>query len=113
MRAFHFYLHALGISAVQDTQCGFKLLTRATAALIFPAMHFEGWVFDIEILLLATLCGVVPVAEVAITWHEVEGSKVHLVRDSMIMAIDLIIMRVNYALGRWHVPGTAGRAKVE
>lgn len=39
MRAFHFYLHVLGISSIKDTQCGFKLCTRETARIIYPSMH--------------------------------------------------------------------------
>lgn len=39
MRSFHMYLQLLGVSAVKDTQCGFKLFTREAAQLVFPNVH--------------------------------------------------------------------------
>ncbi|PWN88719.1 hypothetical protein FA10DRAFT_281156 [Acaromyces ingoldii] len=46
----------------------------------------------------------VPIAEVAVQWAEVEGSKIALLRDSVGMALDLVVIRANYALGRWARP---------
>lgn len=48
----------------------------------------------------------VPIAEVAVQWAEVEGSKIALLRDSVGMALDLVILRANYALGRWPRPSS-------
>ena len=92
MRSFHVYLNIMGISTVKDTQCGFKLFTRSAGRVIFPNMHVEGWIFDIEIILLAALCQM-PIAEVPVTWSEVDGSKVSLIKDSLKMALDLLIIR--------------------
>ncbi|KXS20338.1 glycosyltransferase family 2 protein [Gonapodya prolifera JEL478] len=103
MYGFHTYLHLMGISNIADTQCGFKLFTRPAACEIFPGMHVEGWIFDIEILLLADMMRI-PVKEIAISWHEVPGSKMSLGRDSIKMAIDLLVIRMNYLLGFWQVP---------
>jgi dolichyl-phosphate beta-glucosyltransferase len=63
----------------------------------------EGWIFDIELITLALMAGI-PTAEVPITWNEVEGSKMQLMKDSIQMAIDLLIIRANYGLGRWQKP---------
>lgn len=115
MRLFHTYLYLLGIRTIRDTQCGFKLHTRASAALLYPLLHSPSWIFDCELLLLASLAGI-PAHEVGVQWHEVEGSKVDLVRDSIGMAIDLLVIRGNYAVGRWEKPawvGGEGREKVE
>ena len=95
---------SLGISHIKDTQCGFKLFTRAAAASIFPSLHVEGWIFDIEILIIAGLLGDVRVREVPIRWGEVHGSKMDLVKDSLRMATDLLVIRgIIYAIGRWRV----------
>ncbi|KAJ3178751.1 dolichyl-phosphate beta-glucosyltransferase [Geranomyces variabilis] len=102
MHGFHTLLLILGISSIADTQCGFKMLTRSAAARIFPNMHVEGWIFDIELLLIALKIHI-PVAEVAVNWHEVDGTKMDLVRDSLRMLRDLLIIRGNYWLGRWTV----------
>ncbi|ODQ54940.1 hypothetical protein SAICODRAFT_5562 [Saitoella complicata NRRL Y-17804] len=102
MHGFHTFLHLLGIRNIADTQCGFKLFTRRACSLIFPSMHVEGWIFDVEVLLLCEKLGV-GVVEVPITWHEVDGSKMSLVRDAIMMAKDLVVIRLNYVLGIWKV----------
>ncbi|KAK3323947.1 nucleotide-diphospho-sugar transferase [Cercophora scortea] len=118
MRSFHFILTILtppATSRIRDTQCGFKLFSRAALPHIIPYMHSEGWIFDIEMLMLAesapatpvlasdgsvigTSCGI-KVAEVPIGWHEVEGSKMNLVRDSVEMAVGLAVLRASWMLG--------------
>ena len=133
---------------IKDTQCGFKLFTRATAQVIFPLAHIERWIFDVELLLLAEMASKatvrssilleqgtvleerkrlgwpttatltadqvgsedplldlpIPIAEVAVHWQEIGGSKIDLIKDSLGMALDLIVIRLNYALGRWKNP---------
>ncbi len=100
MHSFHFFVYLLGIRSIKDTQCGFKLLTRKSCQQIIPYMHVEGWIFDIELLLLAFRRNI-PVAEVAVNWHEVEGTKLSIVFDSLQMLTHLIIIRLNYFLGIW------------
>ncbi|KAJ3225281.1 dolichyl-phosphate beta-glucosyltransferase [Chytriomyces hyalinus] len=100
MHGFHTVLLVLGISSIKDTQCGFKMLTRKSAVSIFPNMHVEGWIFDIEMLLLATWHKI-PIVEVPVTWNEIDGSKVSILRDSIRMAIDLLIIRIYYFTGLW------------
>ncbi|KAJ1964120.1 dolichyl-phosphate beta-glucosyltransferase [Dipsacomyces acuminosporus] len=97
---FHTYVTILGVRGVRDTQCGFKLFSRRAARLVFPNMHVERFIFDIEILLLARYQSI-PVAEVPVNWHEVAGSKMSIVRDSVQMALDLLAVRLNYLLGNW------------
>jgi dolichyl-phosphate beta-glucosyltransferase len=73
MKAFHTYLWVMGVRGVKDTQCGFKLFTRSAAQQIFPAMHVEGYIFDIEVLLLAEFMKI-PVGEVPVNWQEIPVS---------------------------------------
>ena len=120
MYAFHTFLHFIGIRAIKDTQCGFKLFTRRACALIFPFMHVERWAFDVECLYLAERQKI-PMIEVPVTWHEVRslkqketnkkvpGSKLSLAKDSLLIALDLIHFRLNYTLGIWKI----GKAKEE
>ncbi|KAI9205490.1 dolichyl-phosphate beta-glucosyltransferase Alg5 [Polychytrium aggregatum] len=108
MRGFHTLLFVLGIGTIKDTQCGFKLISRKAAQLIFPNMHVEGWIFDIELLLLGYHFGV-PIQEVPVTWHEVDGSKVSLLKDSIKMLLDLLNIRLNYLLGVWQVNASPKR----
>ncbi|KAK0637243.1 nucleotide-diphospho-sugar transferase [Bombardia bombarda] len=118
MRSFHFILMILtppATSRIRDTQCGFKLFSRAALPHIIPYMHSEGWIFDIEMLMLAESAPATPVlssdgsvigtsygikvAEVPVGWHEVDGSKMNLVQDSIKMAIGLAVLRASWMLG--------------
>ncbi|RKP08482.1 nucleotide-diphospho-sugar transferase [Thamnocephalis sphaerospora] len=102
MHSFHQLLYVLGVREIKDTQCGFKLFTRSAARSIFRNVHVEGWIFDVEVLLIAMHCGI-PIGEVPVTWHEIDGSKVSLLRDSIRMALDLFTIRLNYLLGVWAI----------
>ncbi|ORY34916.1 glycosyltransferase family 2 protein, partial [Naematelia encephala] len=105
MHGFHLFLRTLGVRGIRDTQCGFKLFTRQTAALLFPTLHLSRWSFDVELLLLATLISPpIPVKEVPVVWHEVNGSKIRLGWDSIGMMRDLLVLRGNLFVGRWIVP---------
>ncbi|KAG6009112.1 hypothetical protein E4U21_003181 [Claviceps maximensis] len=118
MRSFHLVLTILtppATSRIRDTQCGFKLFTREALPHIVPYMHTEGWIFDIEMLMLAesapatsvlgsdgSVIGTSPgikVAEVPIEWHEVGGSKLNVIQDSIKMALGLAILRASWMMG--------------
>lgn len=98
MYGFHTLVYIFGIRSIKDTQCGFKLFNRPAIDAIFPYMHTEGWIFDVEMLLLALRKGI-PIEEIPISWHEVDGSKMALAVDSIRMAIDLVVIRMAYILG--------------
>jgi dolichyl-phosphate beta-glucosyltransferase len=106
MHGFHRLLYILGVREIQDTQCGFKLFTRPAVKSIFCNVHVEGWIFDVEVLLIAKYCRI-PVVEVPVTWHEIDGSKVSLLRDAIRMAIDLFTIRINYFTGIWSIDPNA------
>ncbi|CAL9734260.1 dolichyl-phosphate beta-glucosyltransferase [Monosporozyma servazzii] len=98
MYGFHALVYVFGIRSIDDTQCGFKLFNRESIDLIFPFLHTEGWIFDVEILILA-IKKHIPIKEIPISWHEVGGSKMDLKIDSLMMAKDLVIIRLAYMLG--------------
>ncbi|KAG8854880.1 dolichyl-phosphate beta-glucosyltransferase [Tulasnella sp. 330] len=100
MYAFHALLRTVGVSYIHDTQCGFKLFTRSSARVLFQSLHLHGWVFDVELLLLAQRLDI-PVVEVPIEWQEIDGSKMSLMRDSINMGKDVLLLRANYTIGRW------------
>jgi len=110
MYSFHFLLRTVGVGYIHDTQCGFKLFTRDAARPLFQSLRLHGWIFDVELLLLAQYLDI-PVAEVAIEWQEIDGSKMSLVRDSINMGKDVLLLRINYTIGRWKPIDT--RQKVE
>lgn len=98
MYGLHTLVFVFGIRSIKDTQCGFKLFNRQAIIEIIPYLHTEGWIFDVEILMLAIRKSI-PIAEVSISWHEVDGSKMDLARDSINMAKDLVVIRMAYILG--------------
>lgn len=110
MYGLHTILRIVGVGHIRDTQCGFKLFTRRAAQQIFPAQHLTTWIFDVELLLLAKQLGI-PVEEVPVEWHEVAGSKLNVVLDSLQMLRDLLVLRGNQLFGRWKVGPI--RTKVE
>ncbi|EIW75103.1 glycosyltransferase family 2 protein [Coniophora puteana RWD-64-598 SS2] len=102
MYGLHTLLRLVNVGHIRDTQCGFKLFSRRAAAHIFPAQHLATWIFDVELLLLAKQLGIA-VCEVPVGWHEVAGSKLNVVRDSLQMLRDLLVLRGNQLTGRWKV----------
>lgn len=98
MYGLHTLVFIFGIRSIQDTQCGFKMFNQQSIQKIFPHMHTERWIFDVEVLLLAELQAI-KMRELPINWQEVDGSKVDLAKDSIGMAIDLVVTRLAYLLG--------------
>lgn len=101
MRAFHLGIWLLTtpkVARIRDTQCGFKLFSRPALPYIIPYMHSEGWIFDVEMLMLAESADI-PMVEVAIGWKEVVGSKLNVIKDSVGMAIGLALLRFAWGAG--------------
>lgn len=101
MYSFHLILRVLtppATSRIRDTQCGFKLFSRASLPYIIPNMHCEGWIFDVEMLMLAEFANI-PVVEVPVGWKEVKGSKLNVLWDSLGMAWSLAVLRASWAVG--------------
>jgi len=107
MRGFHLLVMTLCTQNIRDTQCGFKLFTHHAAKLLFANLHLERWAFDIEIIFVAEALGV-PIAEEAVTWREIPGSKLiqsklDVVTTSITMARDMLCVRLSYLLGIWRM----------
>lgn len=43
MHGFHLLVWLFTVRSIKDTQCGFKLMTRSAARIIFDLMHVERW----------------------------------------------------------------------
>lgn len=41
--------------------------------------------------------------EVPITWMEIPGSKMNLLKDAIRMLLDLVVIRFNYLVGIWKI----------
>ncbi len=91
-RVFNTMVRWLTLPQLQDTQCGFKCFTAEAAEALFPLQTLNGWAFDVEILAVALRKGY-KVIEVPIRWQYFTGSKIHMLRDSLHMALDLLTIR--------------------
>ncbi|HKV04669.1 MAG TPA: dolichyl-phosphate beta-glucosyltransferase [Candidatus Acidoferrales bacterium] len=85
-----------------DTQCGFKAFARERSLIVFQQQRIERFGFDPEILFLARRHGLRAV-EVPVRWAHDPGTKVHVLRDSLLMFGDLAYIRWNWLLGRYPV----------
>lgn len=63
-------------------------------------MHSEGWIFDVEMLMLTEAAGI-PMEEVPVGWKEVKGSKLNVVWASLDMAWGLAVVRGAWGMGIW------------
>jgi glycosyltransferase involved in cell wall biosynthesis len=60
-----------------DTQCPFKVMTRAAMESIAPRLEVERWNFDVEFLVVAQRLGLVT-SELLVEWEHVPGSTIRL-----------------------------------
>jgi len=100
MVIFHFLVSIVVQTKIRDTQCGFKLFRRKAAQCIFPSLHIARWAFDIEIVVLAQNLSLT-VEEVAVNWHEVDGSKLNVLQASLEMVRDILAIKFMYGLKIW------------
>ncbi|GJQ84728.1 hypothetical protein Trydic_g21133 [Trypoxylus dichotomus] len=102
MHGFHFLVWFFTVKGIKDTQCGFKLLTRKAARICFDSLHVEKWAFDVEMLYIAQRLKI-PIAEVAVNWTEIDGSKVTPVWSWVQMGKDLGLIWLRYVSCAWKI----------
>ena len=88
-RTFNRIVRLLTGLPFRDTQCGFKVMRREAAAPLFRAARVERFAYDVEILILARQAGL-EVREIAVQWRDAPGTKVHAVKDSLLMLRDVV-----------------------
>jgi dolichyl-phosphate beta-glucosyltransferase len=92
-RGFNLIVRSLLLGGFHDTQCGFKLFTRAAAKDLFGRQLLDGFAFDVEVLLLAKESGY-RIREVPVVWYHAENSKVSPLADATKMFSDLVMLKV-------------------
>lgn len=97
---FNGFVRALTGLPFADTQCGFKAFRREPCRIIFEQQRIERFGFDPEILSLAKRHALRAV-EVPVRWAHDPATKVHVLRDSLMMFGDLFYIRWNWLLGRY------------
>ena len=97
-RIFNTLVRILALPGLQDTQCGFKCFRAEVAEAVFPYQTLDGMSFDAEILFIARRFGYT-IQEVPIDWYYNADSRVRLFQDSLLMAFDLLTIRLNSRRG--------------
>ena len=77
-----------------------KIFVRERSRRVFEQQRIEGFGFDPEILFLAKRHGL-RTAEIPVRWAHDAATKVHVVRDSLLMFGDLVYIRWNWLVGRY------------
>jgi dolichyl-phosphate beta-glucosyltransferase len=90
--AFAWLARAVFDLPVWDTQCGFKMFRHEVLSPLLDLCHESGYLLDLEILAWAHRLGYA-IAEVPVSWRDVSGSKVHLLRDGWRMLSGLARLR--------------------
>jgi len=113
-RGFNFLVKLIALRGIEDTQCGFKLFKAAAAKEILKRLQIYGQeeteeltqpylgAFDVEILFLAQKLGY-KIKEVPVTWHYAATQQLDPLRDSLRMARDVLMVRVNDLRGRYNL----------
>lgn len=91
-KTFNLLIRLLGLTDINDTQCGFKLIRGDVARELFQHMKIDRFAFDVELVWLARRRGH-RVVEAGVVWHDSPTSRVDLTRDSLNMLIDVIRLR--------------------
>ena len=77
------------LGGLHDTQCGFKAFTAEVADRVFPALQTRGFGFDVEVLYRARHAGY-RIVEVGTRWINSPQSRVHPIRHSTMMFLELL-----------------------
>jgi dolichyl-phosphate beta-glucosyltransferase len=93
-KVFQVFMQATtGLHHISDTQCGFKFFQHDAARQIFALQKIDGYMFDVEILLLASYLGF-EVQEIPIRWRDDGDSRLQLVRGNLRNVRDILRIRL-------------------
>jgi dolichyl-phosphate beta-glucosyltransferase len=109
---FNAIVQRLGVRQIADTQCGFKLFSRAAAQDLFSVSLVNGYAFDLELLYVARRRGY-RIIEVPVNWTDQPGSKVRPWRDGFVMLRELLAIRKREAQGQYGPRSRPTPTKVE
>lgn len=101
MKGFHLVVLLAAGGGIRDTQCGFKMFTRAAARKLFTNIRLKRWCFDVELVYLCKHLNI-PMIEVSVNWTEIPGSKVRMT-SILHMLFELVLIRLGYGLGIWKI----------
>ncbi len=109
-RVFSTLVKIFALPGFEDTQCGFKCFRAEVARDLFSVQLFGGWSFDVEALYVARKRGY-KIVEVPIDWYYRAESRVNPLLDPVRMLRDILVIRRNWAAGRYTPQAGAGAGR--
>ncbi|XP_027110994.1 uncharacterized protein [Coffea arabica] len=103
MKGFHVVVMLAVGSGIRDTQCGFKMFTRAAARKLFTNIRLKRWCFDVELVYLCNTFHI-PMVEISVNWSEIPGSKINMTSIPN-MLWEMGLMSLGYRSGIWKIYG--------
>jgi dolichyl-phosphate beta-glucosyltransferase len=92
-KGFGVFMRAVtGLRGISDTQCGFKFFQHDVAKRLFELQKIDGYMYDVEILLLAQYLGY-RVREVPVRWRDDGDTRLQLVRGNLRNLRDILRLR--------------------
>jgi dolichyl-phosphate beta-glucosyltransferase len=92
-RGFRILLSTLiGLPDIRDTQCGFKFFQAHVACDLFARQRINGYMFDVEILMLAVRAGY-SIECVPVRWRDDADSRLELFRGNVRNLLDVLKIR--------------------
>jgi glycosyltransferase involved in cell wall biosynthesis len=93
----------LVMSAIQDTQCGFKVFRRELARAVFARTRISSFAFDIEVLFLARRLGA-RIVEMPVTTTYRGESTFNVRRHLPLFLSDIVRIRLNVVSRKYDLP---------
>ncbi|MBN1645143.1 glycosyltransferase family 2 protein [Candidatus Woesearchaeota archaeon] len=89
------------LKGIHDSQCGFKLFSMRAVQNIFSKQTIDGFGFDVELLFIARKKGF-KIKQIPVTWINDAQTKLNIIRDSIRMFRDIILVRINDLKGKYN-----------
>ncbi|HEX3011778.1 MAG TPA: glycosyltransferase [Syntrophomonadaceae bacterium] len=102
-RTFNLMVQMVILPGCPDSQCGIKGFTRDAAEEIFKRERLKSFAFDVEVLALARALQY-DIVNVPVEAADCEGSSVNRLLAPLIMARDVIKVKLNLGLKRYDLP---------
>jgi dolichyl-phosphate beta-glucosyltransferase len=97
---FSIFMHTMvGLPGIVDTQCGFKFFPAGVARELFRHQRIDGYMFDVEILVLARALGF-RIQQVPIRWRDDGDSRLQLLRGNLRNVADILRIRLMHLSSR-------------
>ena len=88
----------VGLSGIQDTQCGFKFFQHEVAKQLFQRQKIDGYMFDVEILVIARRLGY-RIEQLPIHWRDDADSRLNLVSGNLRNVRDIFQIGLEHRFG--------------